>query len=97
MINHALHTRLYSSVDQTPRFYGLPKMHKSNRLCPIETYRHLSPLVGKKQHVRNSKNFAKEICITKIAPEEEFRSYNVSVHQRPDGQSTGGCVTNMYT
>ena len=40
----------------------------------------LSPLIGKTEHhVRNSKDFAKEVHKLKIATEEELRSCNVSM------------------
>ena len=66
----ALHKKLYPTVDQPPRFYGLPKVHKKAMpLRPIVssigtiTYQCaryladvLSPLVGKTEHhVKNSK------------------------------------------
>ena len=76
VINHALHMKFYPTVDQPPRFYGLPKIHKGNMpirpiVCSIGTISYqgarylvtvLSPLAGKTEHhVRNAKDFAKEV------------------------------------
>ena len=54
------HRKLYPSVDQPPRFYGLPKVHKNNTpLRPIRTITYecakyvadvLSLLMGKTEH-----------------------------------------------
>ena len=88
-----LHKKLYPTVDQPPRFYGLPKVHKKNTpMRPIVssigtiTYECakyladvLSPLMGKTEHhVRNSKEFAEYVQSLKVGPEEELRSYDVS-------------------
>ena len=71
VITPELHKKLYPTVDQPPRFYGLPKVHKINTaLRPIVssigtiTYACakyladvLSPLMGKTEHhVKNSLN-----------------------------------------
>ena len=92
MINHVLLMKLYPTVDQPPRFYGLPKVHTSSMpMRPIESsigtisyqcasymVSVLSPVVGKTEHhVRNSKYFAKEVQKLKFAPEEELRLYDV--------------------
>ena len=88
-----LHTKLYPTVDQPPRFYGLPKVHKNNApLRPIVssigtiTYECakyladvLSPLMGKTEHhVKKSKEFAEYVKSLKVGPDEELRSYDVS-------------------
>ncbi|XP_068748853.1 uncharacterized protein [Montipora capricornis] len=93
VIDYALHSKLYPTCDQPPRFYGLPKIHKVN--CPLrpivssigtisyQIARYvadiLSPLVGKTEHhVENSKAFAEEVRTLQVAPDEELRSYDVS-------------------
>ena len=93
VIDYALHSKLYPTCDQAPRFYGLPKIHKVN--CPLrpivssigtisyQIARYvadiLSPLVGKTEHhVKNSKAFAEEVRTLQVAPDEELRSYDVS-------------------
>ncbi|XP_068724037.1 uncharacterized protein [Montipora capricornis] len=93
VIDYALHSKLYPTCDQAPRFYGLPKIHKVN--CPLrpivssigtisyQIARYvadiLSPLVGETEHhVKNSKAFAEEVRTLQVAPDEELRSYDVS-------------------
>ena len=93
IITPELHRKLYPTVGQPPRFYGLPKIHKNNApLRPIVssigtiTYECakcladvLSPLMGKTEHhVKNSKEFAEYVKSLKVSPEEELRSYDVS-------------------
>ena len=93
VITSDLHEKLYPIVDQQPRFYGLPKVHKANSpLCPIVssigtiTYASakylvdiLSRLVGKTEHhVKNLKVFAEYVKNLKVGPDEELRSYDVS-------------------
>ena len=71
-ITLVLHKKLYPTVDQPPRFYGLLKVHKKNTpLHPIvssigtisyECAKYLAdvlaPLMGKTEHhVKNSKEF----------------------------------------
>ena len=88
-----LHEKLYPTVDQPQRFYGLPKVHKANSpLHPIVssigtiTYASakylvdiLTPLVGKTEHhVKNSKKFAEYVKNLKVGSDEELRSYDVS-------------------
>ena len=87
------HKKLYPTVDQPPRFYGLPKVHKKNTLLrPIVssfgtiTYKCakylagvMSPLMGKTIHfVKDSKDFAEYVKTVKVGPDEELRSYDVS-------------------
>ncbi|XP_068739082.1 uncharacterized protein [Montipora capricornis] len=93
VIDYALHSKLYTTCDQTTRFCGLPKIYKVN--CPLRpivssigtiSYQIpryvadiLSPLVGKTEHyVKNSKAFAEEVRTLQVAPDEELRSYDVS-------------------
>ena len=93
VIDYALNMKLYPTVDQPPRFYGLPNIHKSNMpmrpiVSSIGTISYqcaryiatiLSPLVGNTEHhVKNSADFAKEVCNLKLTPDEELRSYDVS-------------------
>ena len=92
IITPELHRKLYPTVDQPPRFYGIPKIHKNNApLHPIVssigmiTYECakyladvLSPLMGKMEHhVKNSKEFAEYVKSLKVGPDEELRSYDV--------------------
>jgi hypothetical protein len=89
----ALHRKLYPTTDQPPRFYGLPKVHKTNMpMRPIvssigtisyECARYLStvlsPLVGQSvHHVKNSKEFSEEIRSYSLDEDEELRSFDVS-------------------
>ena len=93
VISFDLHRRLYPTVDQPPRFYGLPKVHKKDTpLRPIvssigsisyQCARYLadilSPLVGKTEyHVKNSKEFAEFVKDLHVDEDEELRSYDVS-------------------
>ena len=93
VITSDLHEKLYPAVDQPPRFYSLPKVHKANSpLRPIVssigtiTYASakylvdiMSRLVGKTEHhVKNSKEFAEYVKNLKVGPNEELRSYDVS-------------------
>ena len=86
-----LYHRLHSSCGQTPRIYGLPKIHKPDiPLRPIVSFvtsptyqlsRHLSfilsPLVGKTSSaVRNSKDFA-DFISTQQLEEEVLVSFDV--------------------
>ena len=93
IITTDLHRNLYPTVDQPPRFYGLPKVHKAGTpLRPIVssistiTYncaqylaKVLSPLVGNTiHHVKNSTEFAAFVRDIKLEDDEEIRSYDVS-------------------
>ena len=83
-IHERLHQHLRSSSEQTPRIYGLPKIHKPGvPLRPIVSFvtaptyqlsRHLSlilsPLVGKTSSaVRNSKDFVNFIATQQLKEE----------------------------
>ena len=80
-------------MDQPPRFYGLPKVHKPDMLlqpilssigtisyeCACYLAMVLSPLIRKTEHhVQNSNEFAKEVQEIKFEPDEELQSYDVS-------------------
>ena len=83
MITPDLHRKLYPTVDQPPRFYGLPKVHKNNiPLRPIVssigtiTYECakyladvLSPLMGKTEHHVKKLQGIRRICeVVKSGP-----------------------------
>ena len=78
VIDHALNMKLYPTIDEPPRFYGLPKAQTISLTNFQYLATVLSPLVGKTEHyVRNSK---------------DLRMYDVSalpIHQRHGGQSAG--------
>jgi hypothetical protein len=92
-IPYDIYKRMYPTNDQPPRFYGLPKVHKTGTpLRPIVssigtiTYgcaqyisTILSPLVGKlPYHVKNSTDFVKTMASYKLQEDEEMRSFDVS-------------------
>ena len=93
VISVQLHKKRYSTCDQPPRFYGLPKLHKQNMpFRPIvssigsSTYecakyltKILSLLLRKNaHHVNKSKDFASEIKGLQVENDEEFRSFDVT-------------------
>ena len=99
VITPELHKKLYPTVDQPPRFYGLPKVHKINTpLRPIVnsigtiTYACAKYLVGKTEHhVKNSKEFTEYVKNLKVDPDEELRSFDVSaLFTRLPGQQGDG-------
>ena len=84
---------LFLTTDQPPHFYGLPNVHKATMpLWPIVSSigtisygvakylaKVLSPLVGRTEHhVKNTKDFVRDIREIRIEPDEELRSYDVS-------------------
>ncbi|XP_072048444.1 uncharacterized protein [Amphiura filiformis] len=92
-INRVEYRKLYPTAENSPKFYGLPKVHKLNTpLRPIVscigsiTYNCfklvadiLSPLVGKtKHHISNSQQFVELIQDQRVEEDEELRSYDVS-------------------
>ena len=92
-IDNITYKRLYPTGAESPKYYGLPKIHKQGvPLRPIissrgsETYESakelakiLKPLVGKSpHHVQNNKDFLDSIRDIKIKPEECIMSYDVS-------------------
>ena len=85
--------RLYPTGAGSPKYYGLPKIHKQGvPLRPIissrgsatyesakELAKILKPLVGKSpHHVQNNQDFLDSIRGIKIKPEECIMSYDVS-------------------
>ena len=85
--------KLYPTAAETPKFYGLPKVHKKDYpMRPIvssvgsityETAKFLSkilgPLTGKTQHhVKNSTDFVEKIKDLEVPPPWKLVSYDVS-------------------
>ena len=92
-INRILYRQLYPTTETPPKFYGLPKVHKTGTpLRPIVssigsiTYtcakflaKILSPLVGRSQHhVTNSQHFVELIKNERVEDDEELRSFDVT-------------------
>ena len=92
-IDNITYKRLYPTGAGSPKYYGLPKIHKQGvPLRPIissrgsatyesakELAKILKPLVGKSpHHVQNNKDFLDSIKDIKIKPEECIMSYDVS-------------------
>ena len=92
-IDNITYKRLYATGAVSPKYYGLPKIHKTGvPLRPIissrgsatyETAKDLAkilkPLVGRSpHHVQNNKDFLDSIKDIKIKPEECIMSYDVS-------------------
>ena len=88
-----IYRRMYPTGASSPKFYGLPKIHKKNvPLRPVvssigsvtngvakELAKTIEPLVGtSKHHVSNTKEFADEIKKTKLEEEECITSYDVT-------------------
>ena len=91
-MDDATYRRLYPTGASPPKFYGLPKVHKSGMpLRPIvssigyvtyETSKELSrifkPLVGRSpHHVQNSQEFLKQLGDIKMGPDDIIMSYDV--------------------
>ena len=91
-INDNLYRKLYPTGASSPKFYGLPKVHKegiplrpivsSIRSVSYETAKELSrilkPLVGKTSyHVKNTKDFIQSIKDIKLKVDECLVSYDV--------------------
>ena len=91
-INEATYKRLYPTGAGSPKFYGLPKIHKEGTpLGPIVssigvvTYpiskdlsRILRPLVGKSpHHICNTQDFIEHLKGITLGPEEVMVSYDV--------------------
>ena len=91
-MNDNLYKKLYPTGASSPKFYGLPKVHKDGiPLRPIvssvgsasyetakELSRILKPLVGKTEHhVKNAKDFIDSIQDTRLEPDECLVSYDV--------------------
>ena len=92
-IDNTTYKRLYPTGAGSPKYYGLPKIHKQGvPLRPIvssrgsatyetakELAKILKPLVGKSpHHVQNNQDFLDSIKGIKIKPEECIMSYDVS-------------------
>ena len=86
--------RLYPTGEGSPKFYGLPKVHKQGTpLRPIfssigavtyqtskELSRILKPLVGKSpHHIHNNQDFLEHLKGIKLAPDDVMVSYDVKV------------------
>ena len=91
-INETIYKKLYPTGAGSPKFYGLPKLHKeSTPLRPIvssigavtyntskELSRILKPLVGKSpHHICNNHDFLEDLKTIKLGPEEAMVSYDV--------------------
>ena len=92
-INNSTYRRLYPTGAVSPKYYGLPKIHKPGvPLRPIissrgsatyETAKELAniikTLVGRSpHHVQNNKDFLENIKDIKLQPDECIMSYDVS-------------------
>ena len=93
-IDNTIYKRLYPIGAESPKYYGLSKIHKTGvPLRPIissrgsatyetatELAKILKPLVGRSpHHVQNNKDFLNSMENIKIKPEESIMSYDVSV------------------
>ena len=91
-INESTYRRLYPTGAGSPKFYGLPKIHKeSTPLRPImssigavtystskELARILKPLVGKSpHHIYNNQDFIQHLKGITMGPDEAMVSYDV--------------------
>ncbi len=94
IISYALWKKLYPTAGDVPKFYGLPKIHKTEvPLRPIissigsityEAAKYLAvvigPLVGKTEHhIKNSTDFVQKIKDLEVPPSQKLVSFNVSV------------------
>ena len=92
-IDDILYKKLYPTGAVTPKFYALPKIHKSGiPLRPIvssrgsisyevakELARILKPLVGSSpHHIKNTGDFIEQIKHVKLQADETITSYDVS-------------------
>ena len=92
VVDYGLYKRLYRTSDQPPKFYGLPKVHKTGTpfrpivssvgsiLYNIARYvtDTIAPSVGKNEHfVKNSNKFVDSIK-GEWVEDEELRSYDVT-------------------
>ena len=91
-MNEATYKRLYPTGAGSPKFYGLPKIHKQGTpLRPIvfsigavtyqaskEFSRVLKPLVRKSpHHIHNNQDFLEHLKGIQLAPDEVMMSYDV--------------------
>ena len=92
-LKEEVYKRLYPTGAGSPKFYGLPKIHKSGiPLRPIissigtvtyntakELARILKPLVGlSNHHIQNTMDFVEQIKEVKLKKEESMVSYDVT-------------------
>ena len=92
-MNNNTYKRLYPTGAVSPKYYGLPKIHKagvplrpiisSRRSATYETAKELAkiikPLVGRcPHHVQNNKDFLESIRNIKLQPDKCIMSYDVS-------------------
>ena len=92
-LKEEVYKRLYPTGAGSPKFYGLPKLHKAGiPLRPIissigtvtyntakELARILKPLVGlSNHHIQNTMNFVDQIKEVKLKKEESMVSYDVT-------------------
>ena len=91
-IDESTYKRLYPTGVGSPKFYGLPKIHKEGTpLRPIvssiwavkyttakELSRILKPLVGKSpHHIHNNQDFMEHLKGIQLGPDEVMVSYDV--------------------
>ena len=91
-LSEATYKRLYQMGAGSPKFYGLPNVHKQGTpLRPIvssigsatyqtakELSRILKPLVGKsRHHIQNNQDFVEDLKSIKISPDEVMMSFDV--------------------
>ena len=91
-INESTYKRLYPTGAGSPKFYGLPRVHKEGTpLRPIvssigvvtystskELSRILKPLVGKSpHHIHNNQDFMEHLKGIQLCPDEVMVSYDV--------------------
>ena len=91
-LNEATYKTLYPTGARSPKFYGLPKVHKQGTpLRPIvssigsDTYqtskelsRILKPLVGKsRHHIHNNQDFLEDLKSIKLSLDEVMMSFDV--------------------
>ena len=92
MINEAVYKRLYPTGTGSPKFYGLPKVHKEGMpLRPIvssivavtyatfkELARILKPLIGRSPyHLKNALDFIQQLQGIQLQPDHCMVSYDV--------------------
>ena len=93
-IDEATYKRLYSTGAGSPKFYGLPKVHKEGiplrpivssigaviYVTPKELSRIPKPLVGKSpHHIQNNQDFIEHLKGIQLGPDEILMSYDVKV------------------
>ena len=91
-LSEATYKRLYPTGAGSPKFYGLPKVHKQGTpLRPIvssigaatyntakELSRILKPLVGRsRHHIQNNQDFLEDLKSIQLQPDEVMMSFDV--------------------